>query len=83
MNKPVEDMEQINAFAQNYLDEFIQSSSSPVPPQADRPIISWRAPSQCQYKFNYDGAVFRDRGEAGLGVVVRDARELPMASLVQ
>uniref|UniRef100_A0A2N9IMR2 Reverse transcriptase domain-containing protein n=1 Tax=Fagus sylvatica TaxID=28930 RepID=A0A2N9IMR2_FAGSY len=57
----------------NYLDEFIQSSSSPVPPQADRPIISWRAPSRCRYKFNYDGAVFRDRGEASLGVVAVEA----------
>ncbi len=37
----------------------------------------------CCYKINFDGAVFRDRGEAGLGVVIRDVNGLPMAALVQ
>lgn len=82
LNKPIENLEQINAFAQNYLDEFCQCSSSSVPPHGTCSPVLWRAPSRCRFKFNYDGAVFSDRGEAGLGVVVRNAWGLTMASLV-
>lgn len=83
LNKPVESLEQINAFAQNYLDEFSQCSSCPMPPQGVCPPVMWRAPTRCHFKINYDAAVFSDSGEAGLGVVVRNASGLPLASLAQ
>jgi hypothetical protein len=83
LNKPVDRLEQINAFAQNNLDEFIQCSSCPVPPQGVCPPVIWRAPTRCRFKINYDGAVFSDSGEVGLGVVVRNAGGLPIASLTQ
>ncbi|XP_075638353.1 uncharacterized protein LOC142610424 [Castanea sativa] len=35
------------------------------------------------YKTNYDGAVFIDSGEAGIGVIVRDARGEVIAALVE
>ena len=83
LNKPVDRLEQINAFAQNYLDEFIQCSSCPIPPppQGVCPPVIWRAPTRCRFKINYGGAVFSDSGETGFGVVVRNARGLLIASL--
>jgi hypothetical protein len=81
LNKPMEHIKQINTFAQSYLEEFTHCNSGHDPIPLPRTQIKWKAPTTCRYKINYDGAVFRDRDEAGLGVVVRDAQGLPMASL--
>ena len=42
-----------------------------APSQAAKPI-HWSPPSNSWCKANFDGAVFQELGEAGLGVVVRD-----------
>nr|POE98906.1 hypothetical protein CFP56_65660 [Quercus suber] len=41
----------------------------------------WLPPSPNQYKANSDGAIFRDSGSAGLGVVVRDSKGMVIAVL--
>uniref|UniRef100_A0A2N9H0N4 RNase H type-1 domain-containing protein n=1 Tax=Fagus sylvatica TaxID=28930 RepID=A0A2N9H0N4_FAGSY len=81
LNKLMEHIKQINTFAQSYLEEFTHCNSGHDPIPLPRTQIKWKAPTTCHYKINYDGAVFRDKDEAGLGVVVRDAQGLPMASL--
>ena len=83
LNKPIDRIEQTNTFAGGYLEEFLQCNYREEPPLVPRLQIRWSTPTQCRCKFNYDGAVFQDKGEAGLGVIARDARGLPMASLVQ
>jgi hypothetical protein len=83
LNKPMDRVEHTNAFVGGHLDEFLQCNSRGEPPPKPCHQIRWTTPTQYRYKFNYDDAVFQDKGEVGLGVVVLDARGLPMASLVQ
>ena len=83
LNKPVDKIEQTNAFAGGYLDEFLQCNSQVEPPPAPHLQTRWTPPTQCKYKFNYDGFVFQDKGEMGLGIIVRDTRGSPIASVVQ
>uniref|UniRef100_A0A2N9J7Z2 Reverse transcriptase domain-containing protein n=1 Tax=Fagus sylvatica TaxID=28930 RepID=A0A2N9J7Z2_FAGSY len=45
--------------------------------------IKWQPPRHLGFKANYDGAVFQESNEAGIGVVVRDREGKVMASLVQ
>ena len=40
-------------------------SKLPKPTEA-----KWRPPVQCEYKTNFDGAMFHDTSEAGLGLVI-------------
>uniref|UniRef100_A0A2N9I5D1 Reverse transcriptase domain-containing protein n=1 Tax=Fagus sylvatica TaxID=28930 RepID=A0A2N9I5D1_FAGSY len=46
-------------------------------------IIKWQPPRHNLFKANYDGAVFKETNEAGLGVIIRDRAGRVMASLVQ
>lgn len=41
----------------------------------------WKPPDSGCLKTNFDGAVFVDSGEAGIGVVIRDSRGQVLASL--
>ena len=41
----------------------------------------WLPPPPNQYKANSDGAIFKDSGTAGLGVVVRDSEGMVIAAL--
>lgn len=58
---------------------MLRKEQTPKPCQP----VKWNAPLSCRYMINFNGAVFRDQGEAGLGVVIRDVNGLPMAALVQ
>ena len=40
-------------------------------------------PRSHRFKVNYDGAVFKQTNEAGIGVIIRDTRGLVLAFLVQ
>ena len=50
-------------------------------PHRSRP--KWEPPPPSQLKVNFDGAVFRETEEAGLGVVVRDSHGKVLASLAE
>ena len=43
----------------------------------------WQPPMEGIYKMNYDGAIFTESGEAGIGVIVRDARGEVIATLAK
>ena len=43
--------------------------------------VNWRPPNRCEYKTNFDGAMFSDTGEAGIGVVIRNRDGEVMAAL--
>ena len=83
LNKPIESVDQINAFAQSYLDEFAQCNSREETKSQHCPVIKWKVLVNCRYKINFNGAVFCEKEEAGLGVVIRNGQGLPMASLIQ
>ena len=44
-------------------------------------VIEWKPPVAGSYKVNYDGAIFSDTNEAGLGVIIRNAQGEVMGSL--
>lgn len=53
--------------------------------------MKWRLPDRIGYKTNFDGAMFHDTGEAGLGIVIQNhegevmvalSEEIPQPSLV-
>ena len=43
----------------------------------------WKPPDFGQFKVNYDGAIFREQGRAGIGVVIRNSDGAVLASLSQ
>ena len=45
--------------------------------------VKWQPPVEGLYKTNYDGAVFTESGEAGIGIIVRDARGEVIAALAE
>ena len=47
--------------------------------QRDR--VCWSPPISPMVKVNFDGAVFKDLGEVGIGVVVHDSQGLVLASM--
>ena len=49
----------------------------------DSAVIKWQPPTEGRYKVNYDCAIFRNTNEAGLGVIIRDARGAVMGSMCQ
>ena len=85
LNKPAEKAENVGIFARGYLEEFSQSQNhlSPVPRQPPQPVVRWQKPSQCCFKVNYDGAIFKNSDEAGLGIVIRDITCQAIATLSQ
>lgn len=66
--------------ARTYLSDF-QVRFPKTTAKATMGNIKWRPPVSATYKTNYDSAVFIDSGEAGIGVVVRNARGEVMAAL--
>jgi ribonuclease HI len=85
LNKPAEKAENVGIFARGYLEEFSQSQNhfSTVPRQPPHPVVRWQRPSQCCFKVNYDGAIFKNSDEAGLGIVIRDMTGQAIATLSQ
>lgn len=59
--------------AKLYLSDF-QLKLPKTTPKPSKGSMKWRPPLGELYKTNYDGAVFGELGEAGIGVVVRDAK---------
>lgn len=51
----------------------------PIPTQ----WVKWIPPSSPLYKVNYDGAIFKELGAAGLGVIIRDFVGSMIGALVE
>ena len=68
--------------AMAYLSEFQVKfpKAAPKPPKGH---VHWCPPMGERFKTNYDGAVFSESGEAGIGVVVRNAKGEVIAALAE
>ena len=51
--------------------------------RVQRQPAKWEPPPPPILKINFDGAVFKEKNEAGIGVVVRDSHGLVIASLAE
>ena len=65
--------------SKQYLEEFREVFELPFPRQP-YPLKSWSPPQIGWYKVNIDGAVFKDIGHCGIGVVVRNDKGLIMGA---
>jgi ribonuclease HI len=63
--------------------EFLAENTPAETRKTPSPAIPWSPPPLGLYKANFDGAVFQDSHEAGLGVIIRDSNGLIIASLAQ
>ncbi|GMY05131.1 putative ribonuclease h protein [Fagus crenata] len=63
--------------------EFLLETTLPKSNRTPRTVIPWSPPPLGLYKTNFDGAVFQDTQEAGIGVIIRDSNGLIIASLAQ
>uniref|UniRef100_A0A2N9GNK1 RNase H type-1 domain-containing protein n=1 Tax=Fagus sylvatica TaxID=28930 RepID=A0A2N9GNK1_FAGSY len=83
IHQEVDPINQVGPKAKCYLEEYNRETDhSNSQPQA-APAMRWMPPKMLRYKINYDGVVFKETNEAGIGVIVRDSHGLVMASLTQ
>nr|XP_023897448.1 uncharacterized protein LOC112009346 [Quercus suber] len=68
--------------AQTRLQNFLLHNSAATT-STGQPPTQWQPPAHQQYKINFDGALFKDENQAGLGVVIRDSKGQVMVSLAQ
>ncbi|KAK9992134.1 hypothetical protein SO802_027119 [Lithocarpus litseifolius] len=66
--------------SRHYLVEFQSHCNSPQTHQPHAPN-SWRPPPPGWYKTNVDGAVFKERGQCGIGVLIRNDKGQIMGAL--
>ena len=81
-NEPQYPLNQILQFARDRRREF-QIAQSTFPKQMRRKHTHWKPPDFGQFKVNYDGAIFREQGRAGIGLVIRNSDGAVLASLSQ
>ena len=68
--------------AMAYLSEF-QVNIPKAVPKPPKGHVRWCPPTGERFKTNYDGAVFSESGEAGIRVVVRNAKGEVIAALAK
>ncbi|XP_050255047.1 uncharacterized protein LOC126700926 [Quercus robur] len=68
--------------AKTYLSNY-QAKRSMSRMKQPKENTKWQPPMEGIYKTNYDGAVFIESGEAGIGVIVRDARGEVITTLAE
>jgi hypothetical protein len=74
--------DQVGIMAQCYLEEFVKENERASPQLIPTLVTQWKPPNTSLYKINYDGAIFKDTNERGIGIIIRDAQGQVMASLV-
>ena len=68
--------------ARAYLSDF-QSKFQKTEVQQPKGSKKWRPPRDGMYKTNYDGTIFAESEEAGIGVIIRDIKGLEIAALAE
>ena len=81
-NEPCILVGKIYEAAQNTFSEF-QSKATLKHPKAIPNRVKWIPPMSDFYKANYDGALLKELGETGLGVVIRNEKGEVMGSLAE
>uniref|UniRef100_A0A2N9F204 Reverse transcriptase domain-containing protein n=1 Tax=Fagus sylvatica TaxID=28930 RepID=A0A2N9F204_FAGSY len=86
LHQPTNQITRIVPRAQELITEFTNEQDRPpvslIVSKASA-VIKWQPPAEGRYKVNYDGAIFRDMNEAGLGVIIRNARGAVMGPMCQ
>uniref|UniRef100_A0A2N9G757 RNase H type-1 domain-containing protein n=1 Tax=Fagus sylvatica TaxID=28930 RepID=A0A2N9G757_FAGSY len=86
LQQPTDPITQIATRAQELLTEFANGQEQlPMPliqPRSPE-AIKWHPPTPGRCKVNYDGAIFSNTNEAGLGVIIRNDQGEVMGSLSQ
>jgi hypothetical protein len=86
MHQPTDQITRIVPRAQELITEFTNEQDRPpvisMQPTASA-VIKWKPPVKGRYMVNYDGAIFRNMNDVGLGVIIRNARGEVMGSLCQ
>ncbi|KAL0355669.1 UNVERIFIED_CONTAM: hypothetical protein Sradi_4013800 [Sesamum radiatum] len=65
--------EQVVGAAKSYLDEFLLHSGKMEVVQSSKIPSRWSPPETGFIKINYDGAIFLETSEVGIGIVARDS----------
>ncbi|KAK9997041.1 hypothetical protein SO802_021727 [Lithocarpus litseifolius] len=82
LNENTRLMGQIAGFARDYVRDFRSSNSSSSTVRSTAPKV-WSPPGCNEWKINFDGAMFCESDEAGVGVVVRNSSGVVVAALTE
>jgi ribonuclease HI len=80
---PSTDYNQLWTNAHAYLNEFLEATQIDKTVKPAPPLVRWSPPVHNGFKVNFDGALFKDKNEGGIGVVIRDCSGLVIATLSQ
>ena len=85
MNSKSFPITQVIPSATQLIQDFSQAQSNIhiVMSRTQRQPVKWEPPPPPLLKINFDGAVFKEKGEAGIGVVVWDSHGMVIASLAE
>jgi ribonuclease HI len=86
LNHPLEEIHRLLPRSIELLMEFHRVQDDlPPRPASTRPACNaqWKPPAEGSYKANFDGAIFAETSEAGIGVIIRNDQGNVMASLSQ
>ena len=83
MGEIVVDLCLLNSLAREVLLEFQHAHLVVPSPLSPRHQSKWEPPPIDWFKINFDGAVFQDKNEAGLGIIIRNDHGLVMVALTQ
>lgn len=83
LGETVAELRLLNSLARDALLEFQHAHSVDPSPPSTHSQIKWEPPPMDWFKINFDGAVFQEKGEAGLGIIIRNDHGLVMTALTQ
>ncbi|XP_030970668.1 uncharacterized protein LOC115991059 [Quercus lobata] len=76
-------LQRINSLARDTLQEFQDDNPLPRGPSSSPIPVKWSLPPKNWVKVNFDGALFKEVGSVGLGVIIRNDLGLAMAASSQ
>ncbi|XP_075633467.1 uncharacterized protein LOC142605927 [Castanea sativa] len=82
LNEKTTPLNGIRDAIRNFLQLFHSCREPPVSNKMQRQR-NWIPPKPGQYKVNFDGALFNENDEAGVGIVVRDSRGLVVVAMAE
>jgi len=83
LQKPTQALHQLPQLGKDWLLQFLsyQVSSNAQPRSTERSRCNWKPPPLTELvKVNFDSAVFSNTNQSGVGVVIKDAHGLVLAS---